>query len=95
MNYMTYLCVHVGCLPSLGSIPATLLPSLQASSHNNITESLWAAVIPFTVGKTEVKGDQKICPRSMAGDQQSMNSSLGLSVSLEPFSDTPGMQSQG
>lgn len=91
---MVYLFVHVGCEPNIGSIPSTLLPNLQSSSHINITESLWAAVIPFTDGKTEVKGDRKICPSSVVGEQQSINSGPGLSDSSEQFSDAPGIQSQ-
>jgi len=93
-KWLVYLCVLVGCEPSSGNIPTTLLPSLpKASYHINITESLWAAVIPFIDGKSEVKVDQKICLRSVVGEQQSINSGPGLSDSSEQFSDAPGIQS--
>lgn len=56
---MIYLYAHIGCEPNLG-VPGALLPNLKASSHINITASLWAAVVLFTDGTTEAKGDQKV-----------------------------------
>lgn len=53
------LCSH-RMWTQLGSVPGALLLNLKASSHINIIASLWAAVVLFTDGKTEAKGDQKV-----------------------------------
>ena len=53
----------MGCKPSLGSIPGTVLPGASLRNDFILTsQSPGAVVIPLIDGKTKAKGDRNICP---------------------------------